>query len=135
MDLQKGPGCDAAGALLACNCGSFANPKGRKGKPERVFGLGKTGFPVWLVTFHECDFVKIVRCHAMLSGAGIPRLVGRWGGHFPTKCRPGRNGSMEIWAYMAESPEVTQKTSGLSFVSAGRHGGGPCGLISSVPSP
>ena len=61
--LKKGHSCDTTVALLAFNCGSFANSKRRNGKTDGLLRWFKTGFPLWLENFGGCGFVHIIRHH------------------------------------------------------------------------
>ena len=58
--------CTSTVALLASNCGSFANSKGPNGKSERLSQGSKSRFPIWLESFRGSVFVKVVRHHAAL---------------------------------------------------------------------
>lgn len=60
VERQKGPGCDATGALLASKCGPFTGPKNPNGKIGVLFHPLGTGFPLYLKNLHEGVFVKVI---------------------------------------------------------------------------
>lgn len=59
--LQKGHSCDAAVALSAFKCGSFANSESRKKKISGHLQCFKVGFLFSLGSFCRCVFVDIIR--------------------------------------------------------------------------
>ncbi|EFU29516.1 hypothetical protein HMPREF6485_2536 [Segatella buccae ATCC 33574] len=61
--LKNGHSCVATVAILAFNCGSFANSKRRNGNTGGLLRWFKTGFPLRLENFGGCGFVHIIRHH------------------------------------------------------------------------
>ena len=65
--LKKGHSCDTTVALLAFNCGSFADSKRLNEKIARLFQRFKVGFPFRLEIFGGCTFVHIIHRHPRFS--------------------------------------------------------------------
>ena len=73
--LKKGHSCDTTVALLAFNCGSFADSKRLNEKIARLFLQFKVGFPFRLEIFGGCTFVHIIHRHPRFFGAAFHRSL------------------------------------------------------------
>ena len=85
--LQKGHSCNATVALSAFKYGSFASSKDPN---EKINGLPqrfKTGFPLWLKKFRECDFVNIIHHHPTTCRDCFLECANNALIYFPIKCQ------------------------------------------------
>ena len=79
--------CNATVALSAFKYGSFASSKDPN---EKINGLPqrfKTGFPLWLKKFRECDFVNIIHHHPTTCRDCFLECANNAWIYFPIKCQ------------------------------------------------